>query len=87
MSQVGVESLNMRQAMKIMKEQAAAMAVRAQQEADGASAERAAADERLASANAALAQERAGIAALQVLSVDATDSGGACKSCGPQVAQ
>lgn len=66
--QVGRENLDMRRAMTIMKEQAAEMAVRAQQAAAAAAAERAAADEKLAEAKDALSDERAKIAALQVFS-------------------
>ena len=64
--QVGMESLNMRQAMKIMKEQAAAMAVQAQQQAQEAAAQKADAEASLDSANADLAQERTKFADLQV---------------------
>ncbi len=65
-TQVGTESLNMRQAMKIMKEQAAAMAVQAQQQAQEAAAQKADAEATLDSANADLAEERTKFADLQV---------------------
>ena len=64
--QVGTESLNMRQAMKIMKEQAAAMAVQAQQQAQEAAAQKADAEASLTTANADLAEERTKFADLQV---------------------
>ena len=64
--QVGTESLNMRQAMKIMKEQAAAMAVQAQQQAQEAASQKAEAEASLNSANADLAEERTKFADLQV---------------------
>ena len=64
--QVGTESLNMRQAMKIMKEQAAAMAVQAQQQAQEAAAQKADAEANLSSANADLVEERQKFADLQV---------------------
>ena len=64
--QVGKESLNMRQAMKIMKEQAAAMAVQAQQQAQEAAVQKSEAEASLASANADLAEERSKFANLQV---------------------
>lgn len=64
--QVGTESLNMRQAMKIMKEQAAAMAVQAQQQAQEAAAQKAHAEASLTTANADLAKERLKFADLQV---------------------
>ena len=65
--QVGTESLNMRQAMKIMKEQAAAMAVQAQQQAQEAAAQKADAEASLNSVNADLVDERKNFADLQVL--------------------
>jgi len=65
--QVGTESLNMRQAMKIMKEQAAAMAVQAQQQAQEAAAQKADAEASLNSVNADLVDERKNLADLQVL--------------------
>jgi len=65
--QVGTESLNMRQAMKIMKEQAAAMAVQAQQQAQEAAAQKADAEASLNSANGDLADECKNFADLQVL--------------------
>ncbi len=56
----------MRQAMKIMKEQAAAMAVQAQQQAQEAAMQKSAAEASLASANADLAEERTKFTSLQV---------------------
>ena len=58
----------MRQAMKIMKEQAAAMAVQAQQQAQEAAAQKMDAEATLAAANADLAMERKMFADLQVMS-------------------
>ena len=58
----------MRQAMKIMKEQAAAMAVQAQQQAQEAAAQKMDAEATLAAANAELAEERRMSADLQVVS-------------------
>ena len=66
--QVGTESLNMRQAMKIMKEQAAAMAVQAQQQSQEAAAKKTDAEAALAAANADLAEERKMLVDLQVVS-------------------
>ena len=56
----------MRQAMKIMKEQAAAMAVQAQQQAQEAAVQKSEAEASLASANTDLAEERSKFANLQV---------------------
>lgn len=56
----------MRQAMTIMKQTAAQMAVKAQEAAERAAADRAAADRQLAEARDALADERTRVSTLQV---------------------
>jgi hypothetical protein len=62
---VGTETMNMRQAMAVMKEQAGAMAVRAQAAAEEAAAKRAAAEAELADTRASLEDERARLTNLQ----------------------
>lgn len=58
----------MRQAMTIMKQTAAQMAVKAQEAAERAAADRAAADRQLAEARDALADERNCVSTLQAWS-------------------
>lgn len=65
--QVGTENLTMKEALKGMKEQAARMAVEAQQAAAAAAAQREEADTALASVNSELEAERKRITSLQVL--------------------
>ena len=64
--QVGSENLTMKEALKGMKEQAARMAVEAQQAAAAAAEQREEADTALASVNSELEAERKRITALQV---------------------
>ena len=64
--QLGTESMNMRQAMQIMKEQAAEMALKAQRDAEAAAAQRGEADQQLTEANSALQTEREKVSQLQV---------------------
>lgn len=64
--QVGTENLTMKEALKGMKEQAARMAVEAQQAAAAAAAQREEADTALASVNSELEAERKRITSLQV---------------------
>ena len=63
---MGSENLTMKDALKGMKEQAARMAIEAQQAAEAAAAERRRADSDLANVNAELEAERKRISSLQV---------------------
>lgn len=66
LARVGTESMNMREAMKVMKEQAGQMAVAAEKQRKIAAEERAEADSELASVAAALEAERQRVANLEV---------------------
>lgn len=63
---VGTETMNMRQAMAVMKEQAGKMVVEAHEAAETAASQREEADKRYAEVTAELEEERTNVASLKV---------------------